>query len=110
LILGKWVDWLKRMRFRTAINYERMYAIEPSLGIRRHTMCKELDEEYKRLSKSDSAKAKIKEFEKRKEDLKYFKASGFDGLIYIGTVIRVIWGVASSVSLIILIVSLVNGA
>lgn len=110
LILGKWVDWLKRMRFRTSVNYERMYVIEPFLGMRRHTMCRELDDEYKSLNKSDSAKAKIKEFEKRNENLKYFKASGFNGLIHISSVIRVIWGVASLGLLIVLIASLVTRA
>ncbi len=101
-ILGKWVNWLKRMRFRTSINFERMGEIEPFLGMRKHTMCRELDQEYDLLKTSDSAE--IKEFQKRNKHFKYFRAGGFDGLIYIAKILMGIWVFTTLVSWTVIII------
>ena len=101
LILKKWVNWLKRMRFTASINYERMGQIERFLGMRKHTMCYELDEEYRQLKTS----AARKEFDKRNEPFKYFKASGFDGLMFIAKTLMGLWSLSILVLLIALIIS-----
>jgi hypothetical protein len=104
LILNKWVNWLERMRFRTAINFEREYELEALLGMRRHTMCRERDEEYDALKASGSAK--IKEFQERNKHFKYFRASGFDGLMFIAKTLMGLWSLSILVLLTVLIISL----
>jgi hypothetical protein len=99
VILKKWVNWLKRMRFTVSINYERMGQIEQFLGMRKHTMCYELDEEYRQFKTS----AARREFEKRNERFKYFNASGFNGLIYIAITLMGLW----SFSILVLLFALV---
>jgi competence transcription factor ComK len=88
-ILMKWVDWLKRMRFRTSVNFERMTEIEQHLGMSRHTMCHELDQKNRIKNQLDQATRE--ELERKNELFKYSKASGFDGLILIARILQVIW-------------------
>lgn len=108
LILGKWVDWLKRMRFRAAINFARMGEIEPFLGMRKATMCRELDRQYDRLKTSDSVTREW--FQLRAKHFKHFRASGFDGLMYIANLLIVVWFLSTLVLWAVLIVSLITSA
>jgi hypothetical protein len=88
-ILKKWVNWLKRMRFRVAVNFERMREIEKSLGMRKQTMARELDLEYDGLKTSDSTAREA--FEKRVKHLPFFRAGAYDGLIYIAKIVMGLW-------------------
>lgn len=109
-ILRKWIGWLKRMRFTTSINYEREGEIEQLLGMNRHTMIRKLDLEYESIQelKLDCAsRRKLKEkFKKENKDYKYFKASGFDGLISIAIILMVVWGFSTLILLAVGIISL----
>ena len=85
LVLKKWINWLKRMRFRTSVNFERMKQIEHILGMRRHLMCRLIDENLPKKP-SDIRKKFLKN-----NKFKYFPASGFDGLIYIAKILIGVW-------------------
>jgi hypothetical protein len=92
-ILKKWVNWLKRMRFRVAMNFERMREIEQSLGMRKQTMSRELDLVYDRLNTYDytARKALRKAFKERNKRLPFFRAGAYSGLIYIAKIVMVLW-------------------
>ena len=88
-ILCNWQQWLKRMKFRTAANFERMKEIESMLGMRRHTIVRLFDKanEDKRTEQDKG------DFENRLEDfkLKYYGASGFSGLIKMAWTLIALW-------------------
>jgi hypothetical protein len=96
-ILKKWVNWLTRMRFKVAVDFERMRELEPSLGMRRQTMSREFDLEYDDLERRKCATSKTarkeakKAFEKRVEGLPFFRAGGYDGLIHIAKIVMGLW-------------------
>ena len=102
-ILKKWGNWLERMRFKVAVDFERMRELEPSLGMRRQTMSRELDLEYDGLKESErdarskearkKAREKIQGFEEeeRVKHLSFFRTGGYDGLISIARIVMGLW-------------------
>jgi len=92
VILCFWKRWLKRMRFRTAINFERMGTIEDMLGMQKHKMCRRFDLDYKYKGKMSQDDKRY--FERESSKFKYFPASGFDGLIWIARTLTVLWALS----------------
>ena len=96
-ILKKWVNWLLRMRFKVAVDFERMRELEASLGMRRHRMGRELDIEHDDLKRPPCAADKAareerrKAFEMRVKPLSFFRAGGYDGLIHIAKIVMGLW-------------------
>ena len=99
-ILKKWIDWLKRMRCRTSVNFERIKQIERILGMRRHLMCRLIDEKFKKMSPNIQRK-----FLKNNK-FKYSPAGGFDGLICIAKILIGVWSFSLLVLWAVAIISL----
>ncbi|MFC1927357.1 hypothetical protein ACFLW7_02115 [Chloroflexota bacterium] len=100
-ILKQWVNWLERMKFKVAVDFERMRELEASLGMRRHTMGRELELEDDALRKSErdarskearkKARERIQEFEERVKHLPFFRPGGYDRLIRIARIVMGLW-------------------
>jgi hypothetical protein len=108
-ILRKWINWLKRMRFRTGINFERMGEIEHMLGMRMHTMCRRFDLDYKDYKENKMSEDNKKDFVQKSKEFKYFPASGFDGLICIAKILIGVWSFSLLVLWAITFISLKKG-
>ena len=133
-ILRKWIDWLKRMRFRTAVNFERMHTIERLLGMCKHTISRRLDRTFKKAfeNKKKWTPEQIKIFHrhtisrwlnrvfnkkkwtpeqkrifKGKEGFwKYYREGGYDGLICIAKILMGVWSFSVLILWVVAIISL----
>lgn len=87
-ILCRWISWLKRMRFLTGLNYQRMNAIERVLVMRRHWLVRYFDERYdpKRAAKANKPDRISKRY-------KYASARGFESTICIAKTLIILWSI-----------------
>ncbi len=88
-ILRFWKRWLKRMRFQTTVNFDRMGTIERKLRICRHTISRRLDKTFKH--EEHCTPEQKRRFEGKRKFWNYFPASGFDGLIRIASILIGLW-------------------
>jgi hypothetical protein len=89
VILCRWSQWLRRMRFHTAANSERMGTIERRLRICKHTIVRKLDLAFK--NKKNQTSEQKHNLKKKREFWEYAPVSGFKGLICIAYTIITLW-------------------
>ncbi len=87
-ILCRWIPWLRRMRFLTGMNYERMNAIERALGMERHLLVRRFDEKY-----NAEPPAKPHKPDTISRRYKYAPPRGFESLICIARTLIVLWAI-----------------
>jgi len=88
VILCRWISWLKRMRFITGLNYQRMTAIERALGMWRQRLVRYFDKRY-----DPELAATANKPDRISKHYKYASARGFESTICIAKTLIVLWSI-----------------
>jgi hypothetical protein len=88
VILCRWISWLKRMRFLTGLNYQRMTAIEKALGMRRQWLVRYFDKRY-----DSEVAVKANKPDRISKRYKYSSARGFESTICIAKTLIILWSI-----------------
>jgi hypothetical protein len=89
VVLHRWKQWMKRMKFHTAVNFDRMGTIERRLGMSRHTISRRLDKFFK--NKKRWTPVQKKNSKGRRKFWEFSRESGFDGLNWIALIVIILW-------------------